>query len=279
LNCSFLVGYERDNESGLDYAQARYYSNVQGRFTSPDAPFVGQYESDPQTWNLYAYTSNNPLNRVDPDGQRWFYKQNGNEITDIQWVNPNDDGSYTSPGNGYTAFVPTAANPTLMVFINGGNQAVFFGENKDGSPYQSRAIATGRVEDASWELVGLFINVRSVGSLSRAAWTSWTGYLERRAANAFAREVLEAARAGGRHSGFLRNYLNKTAEEIKRGIRSIEKQIAEHESKIADPAKHIDDWVNLDPRQQAALVTKKWPGDIQRQKEQLVILKELLKSK
>jgi hypothetical protein len=49
-----------------------------------------------------------------------------------------------------------------------------------------------------------------------------------------------------------------------RGIRFIEKQIAEHESKSADPAKHIDDWVNLDPRQQAALVTKKWPGDIQR---------------
>jgi Tfp pilus assembly protein PilE len=167
----------------------------------------------------------------------------------------------------------------LTVYINGGNQAVNFGENKDGSPYQSRALATGRLNDASWDLVGLFINVKSVGSLSRAAWTSWGNYLERRAANAFAREVFEAAQAGGRHSGFLRNYLNKTAEELKRGIRSIQKQIAEHESKIADPAKHIDDWASLDPRQQVALVTKKWPGDIQRQKEQLGILKELLKSK
>lgn len=29
-----FTGYERDAESGLDYAQARYYSNQQGRFTS-----------------------------------------------------------------------------------------------------------------------------------------------------------------------------------------------------------------------------------------------------
>jgi RHS repeat-associated protein len=31
-----FTGYERDDESGLDFAQARYYTNLQGRFTSPD---------------------------------------------------------------------------------------------------------------------------------------------------------------------------------------------------------------------------------------------------
>jgi RHS repeat-associated protein len=39
-----FTGYERDNETGetgLDYAQARYYSSVQGRFTSSD-PFAGK---------------------------------------------------------------------------------------------------------------------------------------------------------------------------------------------------------------------------------------------
>lgn len=30
------TGYERDDETGLDYARARYYSSKQGRFTSPD---------------------------------------------------------------------------------------------------------------------------------------------------------------------------------------------------------------------------------------------------
>jgi RHS repeat-associated protein len=60
---------ERDTETGLDYFLARYYSSVQGRFTSPDpVGHVGVEESDPQTWNLYAYTRNNPLKFSDPDG-------------------------------------------------------------------------------------------------------------------------------------------------------------------------------------------------------------------
>ncbi|MDM7924263.1 MAG: RHS repeat-associated core domain-containing protein [Pyrinomonadaceae bacterium] len=30
------TGYEKDTESGLDFAQARYYNSVHGRFTSVD---------------------------------------------------------------------------------------------------------------------------------------------------------------------------------------------------------------------------------------------------
>jgi RHS repeat-associated protein len=71
---------------GLDYFEARYYSGVQGRFTSPDEfkggivdPFTGQdietntaipYAdiTDPQTLNKYAYVRNNPLRYIDPHG-------------------------------------------------------------------------------------------------------------------------------------------------------------------------------------------------------------------
>ena len=63
-----FTGYERDTETGLDYAQARYYSNVQGRFTSPDLPFVDQIQSDPQSWNIYTFVRNNPLKLTDPTG-------------------------------------------------------------------------------------------------------------------------------------------------------------------------------------------------------------------
>ncbi|HKO42106.1 MAG TPA: RHS repeat-associated core domain-containing protein [Pyrinomonadaceae bacterium] len=59
---------ERDNETGLDYFLARYYSLTQGRFTSPDIPFMDQWESNPQSWNLYSYVRNNPLAFVDPTG-------------------------------------------------------------------------------------------------------------------------------------------------------------------------------------------------------------------
>ncbi|MBI1762688.1 MAG: RHS repeat-associated core domain-containing protein [Acidobacteria bacterium] len=69
--------YERDNETGLDYAQARYYANVQGRFTSPDIPLADQDVADPQSWNLYSYVRNNPLAFTDPTG-RYECDANGN---------------------------------------------------------------------------------------------------------------------------------------------------------------------------------------------------------
>jgi RHS repeat-associated protein len=63
------TGKERDAETGLDYFGARYFSGAQGRFTSPDAPFADQFVEDPQSWNLYAYTRNNPLRYIDDDGR------------------------------------------------------------------------------------------------------------------------------------------------------------------------------------------------------------------
>lgn len=58
--------YERDSESGLDYAQFRYYASTQGRFTTPD--FFGGDISSPQSLNRYAYAVNNPVNFIDPRG-------------------------------------------------------------------------------------------------------------------------------------------------------------------------------------------------------------------
>ena len=61
---------ERDNESGLDYFLARYYSSGQGRFCSTDSVTVTPERfSDPQQFNAYAYTRNNPLRFVDPSGE------------------------------------------------------------------------------------------------------------------------------------------------------------------------------------------------------------------
>lgn len=61
-----FTGYERDTETGLDFAQARYFSSSQGRFTSPDS-FLGTL-ANPQTLNRYTYVVNNPLNSTDPTG-------------------------------------------------------------------------------------------------------------------------------------------------------------------------------------------------------------------
>jgi len=62
------TGYERDGESGLDFAQARYYNASHGRFTSVD-PLVASAEiKNPQTFNRYAYVLNSPYKFSDPLG-------------------------------------------------------------------------------------------------------------------------------------------------------------------------------------------------------------------
>lgn len=62
-------GKERDAETGLDYFGARYFSGAQGRFTSADPIFVTSARlRDPQMFNLYGYSRNNPFRFFDPTG-------------------------------------------------------------------------------------------------------------------------------------------------------------------------------------------------------------------
>jgi RHS repeat-associated protein len=63
-----FTGYERDAETGLDFAEARYYSTRQGRFTAVDPLHASAKLTDPQTLNRYAYVGNNPLIYTDPSG-------------------------------------------------------------------------------------------------------------------------------------------------------------------------------------------------------------------
>jgi RHS repeat-associated protein len=64
-----FTGYERDQETALDYAKARYFGSSTGRFSSPDDFHNDSDVRDPQSWNLYVYCRNNPLNCVDSTGR------------------------------------------------------------------------------------------------------------------------------------------------------------------------------------------------------------------
>lgn len=63
-----FTGYERDAETSLDYAQARYYNGTQGRFTSADPLLASIDLTDPQTLNRYSYVVNNPEKFTDSTG-------------------------------------------------------------------------------------------------------------------------------------------------------------------------------------------------------------------
>jgi RHS repeat-associated protein len=57
-----------DESTGLYYLNARYYDPENGRFLTEDT-YRGETD-DPDTWHLYAYCNNDPVNYVDPSGHK-----------------------------------------------------------------------------------------------------------------------------------------------------------------------------------------------------------------
>lgn len=104
---------ERDAETGLDYFLARYYSSVQGRFTSPDELLADQREDDPQSWNLYSYVRNSPLVFIDPFGRN---KQAPQCLSNGGCYNPKTD-RYEIEGEN-PKFVNATVRPDIDTEIN-----------------------------------------------------------------------------------------------------------------------------------------------------------------
>ena len=78
-----FTGYERDGESGLDFAQARYFVSTAGRFSTPDPLLSSGRTGNPQTWNRFTYVLGNPLNLTDPSGLfEWSEELGGSTRSD-----------------------------------------------------------------------------------------------------------------------------------------------------------------------------------------------------
>ena len=101
--------YTRDSTT-QDYADQRYYAPGSGRFMSPDPYQASGGPADPSSWNRYAYTRGDPVNRIDPMGLADFsvtgYCYGCSDSTGPSNVSSNADRSVWGSGNGNDMAMP-----------------------------------------------------------------------------------------------------------------------------------------------------------------------------
>ena len=75
LNPFRYRGYIYDEETGFYYVSSRYYDPVIGRFLNADDVAVVTVTPETPHWdkNLYAYCDNNPVMRIDTNGEFWNF--------------------------------------------------------------------------------------------------------------------------------------------------------------------------------------------------------------
>ena len=126
-----FTGYERDSETGLDYAMNRYYNSRIGRFMSADpSGLVSADATNPQSLHRYVYTLNNPLIYIDPTGLDCVY-DNGDGTASVytgDCFSPYDNGYFvdgTVDASSGTFNIDAEGNATFGYTDANGNYGVF----------------------------------------------------------------------------------------------------------------------------------------------------------
>ncbi|WP_227429529.1 RHS repeat-associated core domain-containing protein [Psychrobacter sp. I-STPA6b] len=148
-----FTGKELDKETGLYYFGARYYDPRTQVWQSPD-PILGSYLDgergmggvyNPPNLNLYAYTHNNPVNLVDPDGE---------DVFESSRVDLGDGLKRMSLNNTELAKMALAAGNSSLsswyITKAAAQNALTFGTDTANTPFESYNMAAG-LRDGNYE--------------------------------------------------------------------------------------------------------------------------------
>jgi RHS repeat-associated protein len=114
------TGQREDATLGIYDYNARYYDPAIGRFLSADT--IVPDPTDPQNYNRYSYTINNPLKYTDPTGHQFTICEENFENCNLpNGLDPNS--SWTLPnGKGYSLVdpnIPKEYTPTGELLVGG----------------------------------------------------------------------------------------------------------------------------------------------------------------
>src|SRR5690606_33127888 len=112
----------------------------------------------------------------------------------------------------------------------------------------------------------------------RATWGIRVLAARRSAMRMAAKTPTQIALGGGKHAGQLTEFLKQTPKQLRRTIKSFEKQIAKHEGWIRDPTSKVRDFHGLRAEQRQNMIHH-WEQDIARHKELKSIAEDVLKGK
>ena len=97
--------------------------------------------------------------------------------------------------------------------------------------------------------------------------------------NGMNEDAYEVAKKGGPHKEWYKKQLELTESQVRKAIRSFEKQIEQHQGWIRNPLTKTPDFYSFDVRRRQNLVEHHWPADIQRHKDLIAILRGVLREK
>ena len=119
-----FTGYQKDEETQLDFAEARMYESRHGRFTAVDPLISSGKSANPQTFNRYVYVVSNPLLLNDPFGLqagKWYERKDGtgDYVYHYSWNPPlNDDYGEVTRRNRNGDLITDPTNQTHVYRLN-----------------------------------------------------------------------------------------------------------------------------------------------------------------
>jgi RHS repeat-associated protein len=126
LEATRFTGYFRDAETTLDYAKNRYHQPGMGRFMTVDSGRARP--GSPGSWNRYAYTRGDPVNRVDRRG----LDDCSADKSDDDGDNDCDDDDGDIGGSGVTFYDDVYASTQYEYFVTIFDPVSTVGQNGGG---------------------------------------------------------------------------------------------------------------------------------------------------